>query len=89
MSAPLLVVHDQGDDVVPFTEGAAIAASWPGARLFSTTGLGHRGVVRAPRVVAEVMQFIADAVTMPGLLGETAQLEAAQGQAGSTGVKPR
>jgi pimeloyl-ACP methyl ester carboxylesterase len=89
MSAPLLVVHDQGDDVVPFTEGAAIAASWPGARLFSTTGLGHRGVVRAPGVVAEVMQFIADAVTMPGLLGETADLEAAQDQAGSTGVKPR
>lgn len=75
MRAPLLVVHDEGDDVVPFTEGAAIAASWPGARLFTTNGLGHRGVLRDPRVVWEVMHFVADAVTMPGLLGETAQLE--------------
>jgi pimeloyl-ACP methyl ester carboxylesterase len=57
-SAPALVVHDQGDDIVPFTEGAAIAASWPAARLFPTTGLGHRGVVRDPGVVAEVVRFV-------------------------------
>lgn len=57
-TAPALVVHDQGDDVVPFTEGAAIAASWPEARLFPTTGLGHRGLVREPGVVAEVVRFV-------------------------------
>ena len=75
MTAPLLVVHDHGDDVVPFAEGAAIAASWPRARLLPTTGLGHRGVLRDPGVVAEVVGFVADTVNTPGPWGETAQLE--------------
>jgi len=67
MSAPLLVVHDRDDVVVPLAEGAGIAASWPGARLFSTNGLGHRGVLRDPRVIAEVLQFVAGAATTTGL----------------------
>ncbi|MGH8622863.1 MAG: alpha/beta fold hydrolase, partial [Burkholderiales bacterium] len=75
MTARLLVVHDQGDDVVPFAEGAAIAASWPDARLLPTTGLGHRGVVRDPAVVAEVVRFVAGGAAVPALLGEAAQLE--------------
>jgi pimeloyl-ACP methyl ester carboxylesterase len=74
MSAPLLVVHDRDDVVVPFTEGAAIAASWPGASLFSTNGLGHSGVMRDPRVLAEVMQFVANPAPTPALSG-TAALE--------------
>jgi predicted alpha/beta hydrolase family esterase len=75
MSAPLLVVHDWSDDVVPFSEGAAIAAAWPSARLFSTSGLGHRGVMRDPRVVAEVTQFVANAETRPWPSGQMAELE--------------
>ena len=75
MRAPLLVVHDQHDDIVPFTEGAAIAASWPGAKFISTTGLGHRGVLRDPRVVAEVVRFVADAPAIPDPPGETTRLE--------------
>jgi pimeloyl-ACP methyl ester carboxylesterase len=72
MTAPLLVVHDHGDDLVPFAEGAAIAASWPRARLHPTTGLGHRGVVRDPGVVAEVLRFVTD---RPLPLDEGARLE--------------
>jgi pimeloyl-ACP methyl ester carboxylesterase len=72
MTAPLLVVHDHGDDLVPFAEGAAIAASWPRARLHPTTGLGHRGVVRDAGVVAEVLRFVTD---RPLPLDEGARLE--------------
>ena len=59
MEASLLVVHDRDDNVVPFAEGAAIAASWPGAHLLPTEGLAHRGLVRDPAVVANVVRFVA------------------------------
>ncbi|HJS48219.1 MAG TPA: alpha/beta fold hydrolase [Gemmatimonadales bacterium] len=58
MSAPLLVVHDRQDQVVPFSDGERIAAAWPGARLLATEGLGHRGVIRDPGVVGEVVGFV-------------------------------
>ncbi len=55
---PLLVVHDRDDPTVPWEEGSAIAAAWPGAELFTTTGLGHRDVVRHPRIVARAVEFV-------------------------------
>lgn len=65
MSAPLLVVHDRGDLVVAFADGERIAAAWPGARLIETEGLGHGGVVRDPRVVAEVAGFVTAGLARP------------------------
>lgn len=64
LEKPALVVHDRNDDVVPFAEGAAIAASWPNARLLATEGLNHRGVVRDPAVVADIVRF-ATGVSVP------------------------
>ena len=58
---PLLVVHDRDDREVPWADGAAIAAAWPGARLLETSGLGHRRVLRDPAVVASVASFVAGA----------------------------
>lgn len=55
---PLLVVHDRDDAEVPWTDGAAIAAAWPGARLVTTSGLGHNRVLRDPGVVAEAVAFV-------------------------------
>src|SRR3712207_4760890 len=72
MTAPALLVHDRSDDVVPFAEGAAIAATWPGARLLSTEGLSHRRILSDPAVVAEVVRFIAGSAAM---MSETAALE--------------
>lgn len=59
-AAPLLVIHDREDRVVPWADGAAIAAAWPGAALVTTTGLGHRDVVRAPDVIARTLAFITE-----------------------------
>ncbi len=75
VSIPLLVVHDRDDHVMPFAEGAAIAASWTGARLHRTSGLGHRGVLRDPGVVAEVLRFVADDDSVAVPWGQQAELE--------------
>jgi pimeloyl-ACP methyl ester carboxylesterase len=58
LAVPALVVHDRADAEVPFEHGAAIAASWPGARLLPTAGLGHRRILRDPAVVGEVASFV-------------------------------
>lgn len=58
--APLLIVHDKSDETVAWGDGDAIAAAWPGARLVSTQGLGHRGVTHDVDVVRQVVQFVTD-----------------------------
>jgi pimeloyl-ACP methyl ester carboxylesterase len=55
---PTLVIHDRGDRSTPVSDGAAIAAAWPGARLKVTSGLGHNRLLRSPEVVADVVDFI-------------------------------
>jgi pimeloyl-ACP methyl ester carboxylesterase len=54
----VLVVHDRNDASVPWREGAAIAAAFPGARLVSTRGLGHHKIVRNPTVVSTALRFL-------------------------------
>lgn len=54
---PLLVVHDRRDRFSPWRDGAALAACWPGARLHSTDGLGHRRLLDDPGVVERVVAF--------------------------------
>jgi pimeloyl-ACP methyl ester carboxylesterase len=66
LRTPALVVHDRADAEVPWRDGAAIAAAWPGARLRSTDGLGHRRVLRDEAVVAEVAAFVLERVPRCG-----------------------
>jgi len=56
--APLLVVHDRGDDEVPFEEGEELARLWPGAELELTEGLGHYRILRDPAVVERAAEFL-------------------------------
>jgi pimeloyl-ACP methyl ester carboxylesterase len=58
---PLLLVHDRQDAETGWSDSAAIARSWPGSRLVTTGGLGHRRILRAPAVVAEVAGFVTGA----------------------------
>ena len=65
----LLIVHDESDETVRWQDGAAISAAWPGARLVTTQGLGHRGVTSDPNVLSEAVQFLTGdrpAVGLPG-----------------------
>jgi pimeloyl-ACP methyl ester carboxylesterase len=59
LSAPALVIHDREDRHVPWTQGARVAQLWPGARLMSTDGLGHRRILEDETVAGAAADFIA------------------------------
>jgi hypothetical protein len=44
---------------MPVTHATAIAAAWPDAELYLTSGLGHRRILADPGVVAAVVRFVA------------------------------
>jgi pimeloyl-ACP methyl ester carboxylesterase len=67
---PLLLVHDRQDAETGWSDSAAIARSWPEARLVTTSGLGHYRILRAPAVVAEVAGFVAAAPAAAGSGGQ-------------------
>jgi pimeloyl-ACP methyl ester carboxylesterase len=55
---PVLVVHDEDDNVAPFAQGAALVAAIPGARLLVTRGFGHSGALRDPETIGRVVAFL-------------------------------
>lgn len=57
---PTLVVHDTGDPQTPYADAVSLVESLPDARLVTTTGLGHRKILRDGAVVAEVLSFLRD-----------------------------
>jgi pimeloyl-ACP methyl ester carboxylesterase len=69
MDAELLVFHDIKDRDVPWKEGKALAQAWPGARLVTTSGLGHRKILHNDEIVAQAITFI----TNPSLLHRPAE----------------
>jgi pimeloyl-ACP methyl ester carboxylesterase len=54
----VLVVHDEADEIIPFSEGQQIAAAWPEATLHATRGLGHNRLLRDAGVVQTAVDFI-------------------------------
>jgi pimeloyl-ACP methyl ester carboxylesterase len=57
---PVLVVHDEDDNVAPFAQGSTLAASIPGATLWRTKGLGHSGGLRDAATIERVVKFLQD-----------------------------
>jgi pimeloyl-ACP methyl ester carboxylesterase len=55
---PALVVHDREDPDVPYSHAEEIVRAWPDARLLTTTGLGHRALLRDPAVVRATVEFL-------------------------------
>ena len=58
MTSPVLIVHDTSDTDVPYTHAEEIALAWPQSELFTTTGLGHRAILRDPEVVRRTVEFL-------------------------------
>ena len=58
LDAPLLVIHDKNDRIVPVEHGAAVARGAPNGSLHMTNGLGHRGILLDPGVVAKAVEFL-------------------------------
>jgi pimeloyl-ACP methyl ester carboxylesterase len=55
---PALVVHDRADKEVAYPVGAALAAAWPEGELLTTEGLGHHRLLRDPKVVRAVVDYV-------------------------------
>ena len=58
LTTSALVVHDRDDPDVPYSHAEEIVAAWPRARLLTTTGLGHRAILRDPAVVQAAVAFL-------------------------------
>lgn len=59
ISTPVLVIHDEQDHEVSVKAAEEIKLNWPTAELLITSGLGHRRVLRDPKVIASTVKFIA------------------------------
>jgi pimeloyl-ACP methyl ester carboxylesterase len=60
-SQELLVIHDRQDREVPLTDGLRHVRAWPRARLFETSGLGHRRLLADSMVIEATIDFVAGA----------------------------
>lgn len=56
----VLVANDTGDIEVPLAHSAELVEHARNARLLTTTGRGHRRILRDPAVVREITSFITD-----------------------------
>jgi pimeloyl-ACP methyl ester carboxylesterase len=58
LTQPALFIHDESDRDVPFGNSSLASGAWPGAKLLSTHGLGHRRILQAEEVVARTVMFL-------------------------------
>ena len=58
IAAPLLLVHDQGDDIVPFSHSLGLHQQLPKAQLLATTALGHSSLTRDAATITRIVEFI-------------------------------
>jgi pimeloyl-ACP methyl ester carboxylesterase len=52
------VLHDPDDREVPFAEGRALAAAWPGAQFMPIPRAGHSRALRDPEVIARAVSLV-------------------------------
>lgn len=60
LTIPGLIIHDQDDTVVSYTNALAIQRNWSGAILYTTRGLDHRGPLQDRMVLRRVVTFLSD-----------------------------
>jgi pimeloyl-ACP methyl ester carboxylesterase len=58
LAVPALIIHDLADTEVPWEEGESYARHWPGARLLSTSGLGHSRIVNDAATIDAGLRFL-------------------------------
>ncbi len=66
---PTLVVHDRDDREIAHAEAELLVASWQRANLVSTSGLGHRRILREPEVIELITTFVASPPDSSGSVG--------------------
>jgi pimeloyl-ACP methyl ester carboxylesterase len=55
---PVLTIHDERDDEVPFTEAQALAATAANVTLVPFAGLGHRRIIVTSAVIRAAIKFL-------------------------------
>lgn len=73
LSIPGLIVHDTNDEDVNYAEAQLVHQNWPGSRLLTTTGLGHRKVLRDKHVNKKIIQFLDKDVHLRSMTHEQIQ----------------
>jgi pimeloyl-ACP methyl ester carboxylesterase len=63
-----LVVHDRGDQLIPYSVGVSVAQNWRRAQLISTDHLGHQLALRNPKVIHQILDFLEPAPQREDLL---------------------
>lgn len=59
LTQPLLVIHDQDDEVVPYQHAQIITDAYPQtSTLVSTNGLGHRNLLNNAEIVDTITAFV-------------------------------
>jgi pimeloyl-ACP methyl ester carboxylesterase len=56
---PVLVLHGNGDEVVPIELGRALSARFPHARFVEVAGAGHNDLWQRPPTMSEYLGFVA------------------------------
>jgi pimeloyl-ACP methyl ester carboxylesterase len=60
---PALLVHDRGDDIVPFAHSEALLSAFASARLLATDTLGHSALTRDAATISAIAQFLDEGST--------------------------
>ena len=55
---PILIVHDREDRDVAYEQGEEYAENFPNAEFISTTGLGHRRILKDAGIMGKIIEFI-------------------------------
>ncbi len=55
---PVLIIHDEDDHDVPFSESKLLHKAWPNSELKSTKGLGHRRILYDAQVIENTVNFL-------------------------------
>ncbi|WP_440957246.1 alpha/beta fold hydrolase [Oceanicaulis sp. LC35] len=58
LTIPALILHGANDQIAPPVSAERITSAWPDARSEIFDGVGHRGILRDPRVVEQVLGFL-------------------------------
>lgn len=55
-----LIIHDQDDREIPYTQALDLFQQWNGSQLLLTEGLGHRRILKDEETIANILQFIGE-----------------------------
>ena len=57
-SSDVFVIHDRGDDVIPFSDFEALKETWASGQFLATENLGHRLTIKDPDILDKIVHFI-------------------------------